>query len=85
MKTFDIDFSDDGMGKLSGRVGSRMKNQLLEKLAAAGLADRVTLTFTENGYGVPVDLHFDGSPDDIAKAKKVLRFDEQNAGGDANI
>jgi hypothetical protein len=85
MKTFDIDFSDDGLSKLSSSVGARMKRQLMEKLAAAGLADRVKLTFTENGYGVPVDFHFDGSPDDVAKAKEVLRLDEKDACGDDNI
>lgn len=76
METFDIDFSDDGLTKLSKGVGNRMKNQLAEKLAAAGLGDRVKLTFTENGYGVPVNFHFEGSAEDIAKAKEVLRLNE---------
>ena len=57
MKTFDIDFSDDGLSKLSRSVGARMKAQLVEKLAAAGLADRVKVTFSENGHGAPVDRY----------------------------
>ena len=75
MEKFNIDFSDEALTELSMSVGSRMKTQLLEKLAAAGLGDRVKLTFTENGYGIPVTFEFDGSPDDVARAKKVLRLD----------
>ena len=75
METFNVDFSDEGLGKLSRSVGQRMKAQLAQKLAAAGLGDRVKLTFTENGHGVPADLHFAGSADDVAKAKEALGID----------
>ena len=53
MERFNIDFSDEGLGKLSKSVGQRMKSQLLDKLAASGLADRVKLTFAENEHGCP--------------------------------
>jgi hypothetical protein len=71
MHTFDIDFSSD---ELSKKVGQRMKDQIAEKLISAGLADRVKVSFIENGHGVPTDFEFEGSPDDIAKAKEVLRI-----------
>ena len=76
METFNIDFSDEGLSKLSKSIGNRMKKQFAEKLAAAGLGDRVTVTFTENGYGIPVNFHFAGSAEDIATAKEVLRLNE---------
>jgi len=72
MQMFNIEFSGD---ELSRKVGQRMKNQLVQKLIAANLADRVRLTFTENGHGVPVDFHLEGSIADVAKAKEALGID----------
>lgn len=77
MERFNIDFSEKSLGQLSKSVGERMKAQLLEKLAASGLAERVKLTFVENGHGVPVDFHLRGSADDVAAAKKALRLTEE--------
>ena len=79
MKTFDIDFSDEALRKLSRSVGNRMKTQLAKKLEDAGLAERVKLTFTENGYGVPIDFHLEGSPDDVVRAKEALGVPEDAA------
>ena len=76
MERFNIDFSEEGLGKFSMSVGQRMKSQLLDKLAASGLAGRVKLTFVENRHGVPVDFHLEGSASDVADAKRALGLDE---------
>jgi hypothetical protein len=80
MQTFNIDFSGD---ELSRKVGQRMKDRLAHKLMSAGLADRVKLTFTENGHGIPVDFHLDGSSADIAKAKEALGIDWERVENDS--
>jgi hypothetical protein len=69
MHRFNIDFSSD---ELSRKVGQRIKDQIAHKLQSAGLADRVKVTFVENGHGVPIDFDFQGSSDDVAKAKEAL-------------
>jgi hypothetical protein len=64
-----IDFGSD---EFSAKVGERMKDRFLRRLASAGLADKVKITFVDNGHGVPCDFQLDGSPEDIGKAKAVL-------------
>jgi hypothetical protein len=49
-----------------------MKDQIADKLLSAGLSERVKVRFVENGHGVPIDCDFEGSPEDVAKAKEVL-------------
>jgi hypothetical protein len=81
MHRFDIDFSSD---ELSRKVGQRMKDQIAQKLQSAGLADRVKVMFVENGHGVPIDCDFEGSSEDIAKAKELLGIDPEGSGQDRN-
>ncbi len=71
MLRFNIDFSSD---ELSNKIGQRVKEQIAEKLASAGLAGRVKVTFAENGHGVPIDFELEGLPDDLTKANEVLRL-----------
>lgn len=81
MHRFTIDFSSD---ELSQKVGQRMKDQITDKLLSAGLADRVKVTFVENGHGVPIDCDFEGSSEDIAKAKEVLGMAPEGSEKDRN-
>ncbi len=69
MHRFNIDFSSD---ELSQKVGHRMKDRIAQRLQSAGLAERVKVTFVENGHGVPIDFDFVGSSEDVEKAKEVL-------------
>jgi hypothetical protein len=76
MHRFNIDFSSD---ELSRKVGQRIKDQIAHKLQSAGLANRVKVTFVENGHGVPIDFDFEGSSDDVAKAKEALGITPQGS------
>ena len=81
MHRFNIDFSSD---ELSRKVGQRIKDQIAHKLQSAGLADSIKVTFVENGHGVPIDFDFEGSSDDVAKAKEVLGLAPEGSGHDVN-
>jgi hypothetical protein len=77
MHRFNIDFSSD---ELSQKVGQRIDRRLL----SAGLADRVKVTFVENGHGVPIDFDFEGSSEDVAKAKEGLGVPPEGSEQDRN-
>jgi hypothetical protein len=54
---------------------SRRREPIQAKLSAAGLADRVKITFTDDAGGFQSKVAFSGSEEDVAKAIEVLRKD----------
>lgn len=72
MIKFSMDFDSDGLRK---KAIAAIKEQIRAKLAAAGLVDRVKITFTDDSDGFPSEMTFSGSEEDVAKAKEVFRKD----------
>jgi hypothetical protein len=73
MFTFKMDFDSDGIRK---KVVAAVKEKIRSKLAAAGLAGRVKVTYTEDVQGFPSKINLSGSEEDVAKAKQVLDIKE---------
>ena len=67
MITFKMDFNEDSIRR---KMGEAAKEKIQSKLADAGLANRLTITFQTGPDGLPVNLK--GSDEDVAKAKKIL-------------
>lgn len=69
MITFKMDFNEDSIRR---KMGDAAKEKIRSKLAAAGLANRLTITFQTGSDGLPTSVNLKGSDEDVAKAKKIL-------------
>jgi hypothetical protein len=64
-----MDFDSDGIRK---KTSDAVKEKIRARLADAGLADRVKITFTDDADGFPSGITFSGSEEDVAKAKQAF-------------
>ena len=65
-----MDFDSGGIRK---KAADAVKEKIRSRLADAGLADRVKITFTDDADGFPAQVTFSGSEEDVAKAKQLFR------------
>jgi hypothetical protein len=73
MFTFKVNFDGDDFRR---KATEALKQDIEAKLRAAGVADRVKVTYSGESRGVPARMDISGSEEDVAKAKKALGIKE---------
>lgn len=69
MITFKMNLNEDSIRR---KMGDAAKEKIRSKLATAGLANRLTISFQTGPDGLPSSVNLKGSDEHVAKAKEIL-------------